>query len=215
VPTLPTGLHTSVWKGAEHAAAPARSPVDWSAVVQQIRDGDPAGEEALYRNLASGARLFFRRRLRIEDVDDRVHDLFVIIVETIRRGELREPERLMGFVRTVLHRQLNVEIARMIRVRETSIDLNSAGDLKNRGPTPEEKVASEEKVALMKRALRSMSHRDFEVLTRFYLHEQPAEGIRKDMGLTGTQFDLLKTRAKAKLVESIKRTMSRNHLNRE
>ena len=101
-------------------------------MVEQIRAGDPAGDEALYRNLASGARLFLQRRLATQDVEDRVHDLFVIVVETIRRGELREPERLMGFVRTVLNRQLNLEISRIIHMRQTSIDLESAGDLTTR-----------------------------------------------------------------------------------
>src|SRR5579864_2092791 len=81
--------------------------VDWAVVVEQIRTGDPAGEEVLYRNLVGGARLFLQRRLGKEDVEDQVHDLFLTLVETIRRGELREPERLMGFVRTVLYRRLN------------------------------------------------------------------------------------------------------------
>ena len=70
--------------------------VDWRAVVDQIRAGEPAGEEHLYRNFAAGSRIFLQRRLGSQDVQDLVHDMFVIVVETIRRGDLREPERLMG-----------------------------------------------------------------------------------------------------------------------
>jgi RNA polymerase sigma-70 factor, ECF subfamily len=182
--------------------------VDWKTTVQQIRDGDPAGEEALYRKLASGARLFLRRKLRTEDVDDRVHDLFVIVVETIRRGELREPERLMGFVRTVLNRQLNLEIARIVRSRRTSTDLESAAGLMTGAASPEEEAVAKQRVELMKETLRKMSDRDFEVLTRFYLREQPAERIRAEMGLTATQFDLLKARAKGRLMQSIRRKLA-------
>jgi RNA polymerase sigma factor (sigma-70 family) len=184
--------------------------VDWKTVVEQIRAGDPAGGEALYRNLASGARLFLQRRLATQDVEDRVHDLFVIVVETILRGELREPERLMGFVRTVLSRQLNLEISSMIHKRQTSIDLESAGDLTTADPTPEQQAAIHQKVALMKQVLTKMSDREFEVLNRFYLREQPPERIRMDMGLTQTQFNLLKSRAKAKLTESMQRRLARN-----
>jgi RNA polymerase sigma-70 factor, ECF subfamily len=189
--------------------------VDWKTTVQQIRDGDPAGEETLYRKLASGARLYLRRKLRIEDVDDRVHDLFVIVVETIRRGELREPERLMGFVRTVLNRQLSSEITRLVQSRQTSIDVDSLSDLKTAEASPEEAAAARQRLDLMKQSLRKMSDRDFEILTRFYIREQPAERIRKEMGLTQTQFDLLKARAKGRLMQSMRRKLLRRPFNRE
>jgi hypothetical protein len=62
----------------------------------------------------------------------------------------------------------------------------------------------------MKRLLCKMNHREFEVLTRFYLREQPPERIRLEMGLTQTQFDLLKSRAKARLTALIRRKLGRN-----
>jgi RNA polymerase sigma factor (sigma-70 family) len=189
--------------------------VDWKAVVERIREGDPAGEEALYRNLAGGARLFLQRRLGSHEVDDRVHDVFVIVVETIRRGELREPERLMGFVRTVLHRQLNLAISQIIRTRETSIDLESATGLTAVDPTPEERTVKHQKIALMQRALQEMSPREYEVLARFYLREQSPEQIRKQMNLTQTQFHLLKSRAKAKLTDLVQRRLASKPFNRE
>jgi RNA polymerase sigma factor (sigma-70 family) len=189
--------------------------VDWKIVVEQIRSGDPAGDEALYRNLASGARLFLQRRLSTQDVEDRVHDLFVIVVETIRRGELREPERLMGFVRTVLNRQLNLEISRIVRKRQTSVDLESAGHLTTADPGPEQQAAMHQKIELMKQVLKQMSDREFEVLTRFYLREQLPERICVDMGLTQTQFNLLKSRAKARLTDLMQRRLARNPFSRE
>jgi RNA polymerase sigma-70 factor (ECF subfamily) len=193
----------------------SRPEVDWKTMVELIRAGDSAGDEALYRNLASGARLFLQRRLGTQDVEDRVHDLFVIVVETIRRGELREPERLMGFVRTVLNRQLSLEISRIVQNRRTSINLESAAGLTAAGPTPEQQAATREKVELMREVLRKMSRREFEVLTRFYLHEQPPERIRMEMGLTQTQFQLLKSRAKARLTGLIRRRLVRNPFSRE
>lgn len=204
-----------MWNGTERTQKAGQIKVDWKNVVEQIRAGDPAGDEALYRNLASGARLFLQRRLATADVEDRVHDLFVIVVETIRRGELREPERLMGFVRTVLNRQLNLEISRMIHTRQTSIDLESAGDLTAADSSPEQQAVMNQKVALMKQILRKMRDREFEVLSRFYLLEQPPERIRLDMGLTQTQFNLLKSRAKTKLKELMQRKLARNRFSQE
>jgi RNA polymerase sigma-70 factor, ECF subfamily len=188
--------------------------IDWSAVVDQIRKGDPAGEEVLYRNLASGARLFLQRRLGTADVEDRVHDVFVIVVSAIRNGELREPERLMGFVRTVLYRQLSQGIAGLIRTRETSATLESVAQLSGAEPNPEQQVWALQKIELMKRAIRKMRARDFEVLTRYYIREQPAEQICAELGLTQVQFLLIKSRAKGRLTEFIRRNFA-SELNRQ
>src|SRR5580700_9237893 len=129
---------------------PEKPQVDWSVVVDQIRQGDPAGEEALYQNLAGGARLFLQRRLGSLDIDDKVHDLFLTIVDAIRRGEIREPERLMGFVRTVLYRLLNQEVSRIIKSRETTAGMEAAGELSGSWPNPEQQTLANEKIALMK-----------------------------------------------------------------
>jgi len=188
--------------------------IDWRAVVDQIRSGDPAGEEFLYRKLARGARLFLQRRLGTADVEDRFHNVFLIVVSAIRNGELREPERLMGFVRTVLYRQLNQEIAGLIRTRETSATLDSVANLSGAEPNPEQQIWDHQKVDLMKRAIRKMSTRDFEVLTRFYIREQPADQICAELGLTHVQFQLLKSRAKGRLIELIRRNFP-SKLNRE
>ncbi len=188
--------------------------VNWAAVVEQIRAGEPSGEETLYSNLVAGARLFLQRRLGTQDVEDQVHDLFVVIVETIRRGDLREPDRLMGFVRTLLHRQLSAEISKAVRIRQHVTSLDSAAAVSAAEPSPEHQAEIEQKVALMRRALRKMSQREFEVLTRFYLREQPAERIQMEMGLTETQYNLLKSRAKARLTRLIQQRVSRNPFSR-
>ena len=210
-----TGRRISASKGIDQTQTPGQDGPDWRAVVEQIRAGEPPGEEDLYRNLATGARLFLQRRLGTQDVDDLVHDLFVIVVETIRRGDLREPERLMGFVRTVLHRQMSLGISRMIHKRETSINLESAAGITAAEPTPEQQAAAQQNAAIMKRVLRKMNARDREVLTRFYLREESPERIRLEMGLTETQFNLFKSRAKARLTELVQRKLARNSLSRE
>jgi RNA polymerase sigma factor (sigma-70 family) len=189
---------------------PEEPEIDWSNVVELIQRGDPAGEETLYRTLLRGARLFLQRRLGTQDVDDRVHDVFLIVAGAIRRGELQHPERLMGFVRTVLYRQLNLEIGEVIERRNRSSDQAETAHLEAAELTPEQEAIAGQKVTLMKEELREMSGRDFEVLSRFYLREQPPEQICAEMGLTQVQFQLLKSRAKARLADRMRRKMTRN-----
>jgi hypothetical protein len=73
-------------------------------VVDRIRSDDPSGMEDLYKVFCSGVRFFLLRQFGVRDLDDKVHDIFVIVLKAIKRGDLREPERLMGFVRTVIRR---------------------------------------------------------------------------------------------------------------
>jgi DNA-directed RNA polymerase specialized sigma subunit len=61
----------------------------------------------------------------------------------------------------------------------------------------------------MEQVLRSMSARDREILTRFYLQEQTQEQICAEMNLTETQFRLLKSRAKARFGELGKRRLQK------
>jgi RNA polymerase sigma-70 factor (ECF subfamily) len=188
---------------------PSRA-VDWKAVVEQIRAGDPAGQATLYGNLGSGARLFLKRRLGgSEDVEDLVHDLFVIVIDTIRRGELREPERLMGFVGTVLSRQLNAEIGRLMRTRQRETDLDDRAILSASDPTPEQAAITQQNIALMKQLLGKLKTRDLDILTRYYLHEEPEEQIRREMALTANQFNLVKSRAKARFANLVHRRLAR------
>jgi DNA-directed RNA polymerase specialized sigma24 family protein len=204
-----------VLSGTDKNQISDQTNVDWKATVERIRAGDSEAQKILYQNLMSGARLFLQRRLGIQDVDDRLHDLFVIIVDAIRRGELREPERLMGFVRTVLVRRVAFEISKIVRARELSVDLDSAPGLTTADPTPEQEAAHRQTVTLVMRVLGKMRKREYEVLTRFYLREQPPERIRLDLGLTENQFNLLKSRAKARLSQLVERNLARASVSRE
>ena len=72
----------------------------------KIKLDDQSGMEELYRIFSRGVRFYLCRQLGPQDLEDKVHDTFLIVVQAVRRGELREPERLMGFVRTVVRRQV-------------------------------------------------------------------------------------------------------------
>ncbi len=64
----------------------------------------------------------------------------------------------------------------------------------------------------MTNILRSISNRDREILTRFYLLEQTQQQICVEMQLSETQFRLLKSRAKARFGELGRREFSAGKL---
>jgi RNA polymerase sigma factor (sigma-70 family) len=170
----------------------------WSGLVERIRAGEQSGMEELYSVFSKGVRFYLCRQIGPQDLDDRIHDVFLIITQSIQRGELREPERLMGYVHTVLRRQVASYIDNVVQARRSVAALNCGLHLTDQHPDPERRAMDREKGELAYRILGSLPQRDREVLVRFYLREQPAEAICRDMNLTETQFRLIKSRAKAR-----------------
>jgi RNA polymerase sigma-70 factor (ECF subfamily) len=200
---------------AEETSAPppaAGSDVNWTELVDRIKRGDESGMEALYRVFARGIRFFLCRQLGPQELDDKVHDTFLIVVQAIRRGDLREPERLMGFVRTIVRRQVAAYIDNAVQTRRDEIDIEVGVRLADRRGDPEQMAASSQRIELMRVVLNELSGKDREILTRFYLNEQGQEQICAEMDLTDTQFRLLKSRAKARFGELGRRKLQQRAL---
>ncbi len=185
----------------EKANKTSLSPIEWSALVDQIKAGQDAGMEHLYKLFSRGIRYYLCRQLGPQELEDKVHDTFLIVVNAIKRGDLREPERLMGFVRTVVRRQVAAYIEHAVHTRREQADLETGVSVADRKENPEQEAMIRQKAELMRSALAALSQRDRDILVRFYLQEQPQEQICREMSLTETQFRLLKSRAKAKFGE--------------
>lgn len=186
--------------------SPKQTP-DWPGLVERIRLRDPAGMEQLYEVFSGGVRFLMCRQLGPQELDDRVHDVFLIVVQAIRRGDLREPERLMGFVRTVVRRQIATCIDKIVHARKEHADLQTGAAVWDAHSNPEADAIAQERTEIMKRVLEDLSTRDREILGRFYLLGQPAERICAEMALTENQFRLLKSRAKARFAQAGKKKL--------
>jgi RNA polymerase sigma-70 factor (ECF subfamily) len=190
-------------------ATDPHAPVDWTSLVDNIRAGDSGAMEQLYALFARGIRFYFYRQLGAQELDDKIHDTFLIVVQAIRKGDLREPERLMGFVRTIVRRQVAAHIDQVVHVRREETSIDQGAPLPDHSHSPEDRAMRQEKLDVMARTLRAMSSRDREILTRFYLQEQSQEQICAEMHLTDTQFRLLKSRAKARFGEMGRRKLEK------
>jgi RNA polymerase sigma-70 factor, ECF subfamily len=182
----------------------------WASLVRRIQEGQNGAQEELYQVFARSIRFHLCRQLGPNELEDRVHDTFVIVVQAIQRGDLREPERLMGFIRTVVRRQISSYIEQTIHRRREQGELDlGAFSMVDRDSSPEQRAIDQQRRELMTGILGRLSSRDREILIRFYLHEQTQEEICEEMGLSETQFRLLKSRAKAKFGDIGKKKLSR------
>ncbi len=201
----PIGPSTSAGIGQENYAA-------WVELVERIRAGQTDGMSELYQLFSKGIRFYLCRQLGAQELDDKVHDTFVVVVQAIRRGELREPERLMGFVRTIVRRQVAAHIDRVVHSRREQMDMDTTTKVADPRGNPEEEAIFRQRTALIERVLEELPVRDREILTRFYLQEQTQEQICTEMGLSPTQFRLLKSRAKSRFGELGKKKLAHGDL---
>jgi RNA polymerase sigma-70 factor, ECF subfamily len=205
-------LPSAVEAADEDEADERSASVDWPELVMRIQQGDESGMEDLYRLFARGIRFYLCRQLGVQELDDKVHDTFLIVVQAIQRGDLREPERLMGFVRTVVRRQVAAHIDHVVHSRRDELHMDVGVRVVDGRRNPEQNMAFQQKVDFMLEILNQLSERDREILTRFYLHEEEQEEICREMNLTETQFRLLKSRAKARFGELGRRKLQQKML---
>ncbi len=160
-------------------------------------------EETLIEQLVPGIQMMLRRRVNPDDVRDATQDVLLITLKALRAGSIRNPEALPGFVRTVTVRiaaQRVADYSRGRRETETSDLLALAGAL-GRPPEQERDLLALEDHQLAQRLLATLKPREREVLDRYYVNEEPKEAICAAMGLSETQFRLLKSRARQRMTQ--------------
>ena len=183
----------------------ASSPAE---LVHRIMCEDPEAEAQLYQIFSTGVRFLMMRKLRNSSMlEDELHTSFIITIQAIRSGVLREPERLMGFVRTVVLRRIAEHIDQEVFRRNRTVNAREQV-IRDQRVAADQMLIERQKREIAREILGEMSANDREVLVRFYLEEQTPERICREMNLTGTQYRLLKHRAKIRFAERGQRRLA-------
>ncbi|HME10036.1 MAG TPA: sigma-70 family RNA polymerase sigma factor [Bryobacteraceae bacterium] len=171
----------------------------YAELVDRIQQGHPSGMEQLY-GIAKNFTLFLVRQLGNEDVQDKVHDVFVTTAQAITSGKLRDPERLVPFVTTVTRFYTYGQIERRSRLRkmESNVEELNMADAR---VDLEQSAYRRQRREIVTEILDNMKDRDRDLLDRFYMQEQSKEQICREMQLTPTQFRLFKSKAKSRFAK--------------
>ena len=181
---------------------------DWGDLVVEILAGETDAMDRLYSAFRS-LRYYFYRQLGPCDGDDAYHELIIDLFTQIRRGSLREPARLAAYAKAIAAKKVAgcVRIRVLSRNREVSVECRDR--LATSSMDPEAEAIQKENESIAARVLLSVSARDREVLTRFYIKGERPEAIETAMGLTSTQFRLIKSRAKQRFTELCQARLNR------
>ena len=161
-------------------------------LVEQIRRGNPAAVFQLYSALRQQLLPYFRRA-RGADSEDSLHDVFIEVLRSVRDGRIQFSERLMAFAWAVARHQNSGALRKAGRCS------GHPKEATNDAPQEQDYFHSEMRSEMLRRIAR-LAPVDQQILTRFYLKEEPWRNICSELGLTPTQFRLRKQRAKQGLV---------------
>jgi RNA polymerase sigma-70 factor (ECF subfamily) len=179
----------------------AATPLPPSDLVSRIVAGDLRAETELVERFGEGLVFLLRRWTRDRaTAEDLYQETLRLALEKIRQGEVREPEKLAGYLRS-LARNLATHHYRRGSTRENrereldddTVAAVHAGDTME----PLTRLLQAEKAELVRRLIGELaSDRDRQVLFRFYIAEEAKERICADLGLTSPEFNVVLFRAR-------------------
>lgn len=175
---------------------PAENPT--GDLVRRIRGGDAGAEAELVARFGEGLAFLLRRWTRDHAAaEDLYQETFRLALEKIRRGEVRDPERLAGFLRS-LAKNLSIHFYRRGASREVrEEDLESAPEPAESETGQLDQLLRQEKADAVRQVLKELaSERDRQILFRFYIAEEDKEHIRSDLGLSSPDFNMVLFRAR-------------------
>jgi len=179
-----------------------------AALVQRIRAGEQGAEEELVQRYSRGVYFVINQSVSDSSVaDDIYQDTFRLVLEKVRAGEVREPERLSGFISSMA-RNLVIDHFRRSARQKAREDATPDPPIPSPEPSQLDRLVREEQGLLARRVLDSLpSGRDRKVLYRFYIADDEKEDICAELGVSALHFNQILFRAKErykKLFEEMK-----------
>jgi RNA polymerase sigma-70 factor (ECF subfamily) len=175
-------------------------PAGMAVLVGRIAGGEAPAEADFVRAFGPGIRTLVRRHARPGDpaVDDLCQDVVQNVLQALRRGELRDPSALPGYVRNAVVFTVRAEYRRRGRRGEDGLD-GRVEEL----PGPDDPAASLQREQLGRAIRRLLDElpvqRDRELLRRFYLEERDVDEVCAELGIEVEHFRRVAFRARERL----------------
>jgi len=176
-------------------------------LISRIGKGDRQAEAQLVDRYRRYVMIIIRHGVSdAAIVDDLCQETLWIVLKKIRQGDIREPQKLNGFICSVA-RNLVIDYFRHAGRQESLTETEEVMLLPHPAPDPLKELMQKEKADLIWQILKEMpNERDSLVLFRFYIAEDEKEQICADLGLTRMQLNLVLHRARERYRALYERT---------
>ncbi|HST23394.1 MAG TPA: sigma-70 family RNA polymerase sigma factor [Blastocatellia bacterium] len=152
--------------------------------------GDALAEEELVHHYKVAVSIIIARIVQNHfSREDIFQETFKKALEKIRRGDVREPERLSGFV-CAIARNLAIEYVRNPKHLVREADATTTRQISDSAPDPFEHFRRKEKAEIVRQVIKELKmERDRKLLFRYYIAEEDKDQICADLALTREQFN--------------------------
>jgi RNA polymerase sigma-70 factor, ECF subfamily len=177
------------------------------ALVRRILAGDPKAEAELVQRFSRALSFLVRRLARDEAAaEDLYQETFRLVIEKVRGGELREPEKLPGFVSSMARNLFLGSVRRGGRRQKWQGNPEAAETAPDPAPGQLTKLLARERAAAVRQVLAELRiDRDREVLSRYYIADEDKEDICRDLELSDLHFNRVLFRARQRYKELFER----------
>ena len=166
-------------------------------LVRRIQSGDRQAETLLVQRFSRGLLYILRNVVGDEARAQDLHqDTFAVVIQKARDGQIRDPERVSGFIRSTAKNLAVGETRKDIR-RQTFTNHDAVDCTPHPGRCAYCELEREQKSQIVRDLLEELRMpRDRELLARFYLADEDKEDICQDLDLTAAHFDRVLYRAR-------------------
>jgi RNA polymerase sigma-70 factor (ECF subfamily) len=176
------------------------APDELARVAERIRHGDASAEDELFRQFSDRLRMFVGVRTRDPELTrDLCQEIMVHVLNALRRGQLREPERVGAFVYGTARNVVNNHFRTSRPERSVELSAELASDM----PDPADQFETRQRQVLVRRALADLERRDSRILLMTLVDGLKPGDIADRLGLTSEVVRARKSRALKKMVERI------------
>jgi RNA polymerase sigma-70 factor (ECF subfamily) len=197
------------------AGSAGAEPGGAAELVHRIRAGDTRAEEELVARFSRGLALMLHQLSRDSSLaEDISQETFRLTVEKARRGEIHQPEKLAGFLRSTARNLLIADRRKAARYTGLGPDDEAADRLRPSGPEPQlDQLLRDEEARQVRTLLAELRFdRDRELLLRFYLSDESKESVCADLAVDPERFNRVLFRARQRLRELWERSAKRRRL---
>jgi RNA polymerase sigma-70 factor (ECF subfamily) len=177
-----------------------------AAIVARAQAGDKAAAAAIVERYERSLRVVLARLIaNPADRDDLLQDVWVVALTKIRRGELREPDHLFGFLAGTA-RGLAANERRRCNRRATDPDVSAIDQHPDDSAEPSAAIERAQCRQLTMTAIRSLRPKHYrEVLLRSVADQDKSQTCA-ELGIDTIQYSKLFFRAKGRLKAVINET---------
>ena len=172
-----------------------------ATLADRIRAGDPAAEDELVRSFSQ--RLFVMALVRTRDAEaarDLRQDVLIAALDALRKGQLRERDKLAPFVYGTARNVINNHL----RARAQA-PASESGALDTLVAPGSDDLEGAERLALVRKALARLEPGDRSILTMTLTEGMKPSEIGVRLGLTSELVRQRKSRAVRKVIEAVKK----------